>query len=90
MSDFDLKVSFQQFNLPSPIILRGSQLLKGSMYSILVLSVTEEQLLEKHGFNLDNKFSSTTIDSWVTCLKSNWTSWAIFLGSFALIFFFLE
>ena len=47
MSILDLKLSFEQSTLPSPIILRGSELVKEKAYSILVISVTEQDLLDR-------------------------------------------
>lgn len=56
MSILDLKLSFEQSTLPSPIILRGSELIKGTTFSILVISVTEEPLLKKFEIATEEKF----------------------------------
>ena len=42
MSSLNLKLCFEQQTLPSPVLLRGSELVQGSTYWIMVLSVTEE------------------------------------------------
>jgi hypothetical protein len=41
MSVLDLKLSYEKQSLASPIVLRGSCLLKGNSYSIMAIAVTE-------------------------------------------------
>lgn len=50
MSSLDLKIGFEQQTLPSPVVLRGSELVQGSTYWLMMLSVTEEEMLRGRGF----------------------------------------
>lgn len=82
----DFKLSHEQMSLPSPIVLRGSELVKGKTYTVLVISVTEEDLLKRFGFDIEDQFCSKAYDQWVDLLAHSWVKWSIVAMLITVIF----
>jgi hypothetical protein len=85
MSILDLKLSFEHESLPSPIVLRGSELVKGTRYAIMAISVTEEKLLTSFGFKCPDGFTCRSYDEWVERLLKRWESCSIYLIALVVI-----
>jgi hypothetical protein len=65
--------------------LRGSELLKEATCSIIVISVTEENLLESFGLKCKDSFTCQKYDKWVSKLTTKWSNWSIYLITLVIV-----
>jgi hypothetical protein len=85
MSTLDLRLSFEQESLPSPIVLRGSELLNDTSYSIMAISVTEEKLLRDFGYKCEDGFNCRSYDEWTEKLIGKWENCSIYIIALIIV-----